>query len=327
MDQPAPPPLRFRFFGGPVLLRGEREISLSPYQLFFLTILYGHGPHGLSRRRMVRLLWDETYDDRTRHRLRQLIYAVRQRAGVPRVVRGHQHQLLPSADPHVVECDLIDPSSPRGPPPWATFSGGFLVRLPDVLPSKAFEDWALALRARQERLAEAVAEVGPPRSGATAGPVPEPDHPAPPRPSPLVGRDVELRAAWDAVTRRAEGWRTVVVSGDAGIGKTRLVDELTARLRRSGRPVVRADCHEAEREVSFNLMAELCETPPLRDAIRGLEEPWRSIVRTAFPAALASDGAVEKSEVRRPVTSPRVVLDALEHLFVVAVPPGGLTIL
>src|SRR5262245_47000390 len=47
----------------------------------------------------------------------------------------------------------------------------------------------------------------------------------------LVGRDTELAALIDAVTRQDEERRVVLVDGEAGIGKTRLLAELVARLR------------------------------------------------------------------------------------------------
>jgi serine/threonine protein kinase/tetratricopeptide (TPR) repeat protein len=55
--------------------------------------------------------------------------------------------------------------------------------------------------------------------------------------TPLVGRDGELTrlaAEWERV-KAGEG-RVVLVEGDAGVGKTRLVDEFVARLDESGEP-------------------------------------------------------------------------------------------
>ena len=54
---------------------------------------------------------------------------------------------------------------------------------------------------------------------------------APGRDASLVGRDTELAVLLDAYTHVAAGeGRPVVVSGEPGIGKTRLVEELTARV-------------------------------------------------------------------------------------------------
>ena len=59
----------------------------------------------------------------------------------------------------------------------------------------------------------------------------------------LVGRASEL-AALDAALRRAEtGTPTIVlIGGDAGLGKTRLVDEFAAGARESGARVLIGGC-------------------------------------------------------------------------------------
>jgi DNA-binding SARP family transcriptional activator len=65
--------------------------------------------------------------------------------------------------------------------------------------------------------------------------------------SPLVGRDRELAALLE---RLDEGWFMAVV-GEAGIGKTRLVDELAVHARRAGRRVLAARGYEGEEGLSF----------------------------------------------------------------------------
>jgi len=61
--------------------------------------------------------------------------------------------------------------------------------------------------------------------------------------SPLVGRDKEcaqLRRAWDSA-RQGNG-RITLVSGEAGIGKSRLVEAATREIQAQGRPVLRFQC-------------------------------------------------------------------------------------
>ena len=50
--------------------------------------------------------------------------------------------------------------------------------------------------------------------------------------------------------RLGEGWFTAVV-GEAGIGKTRLVEELAVHARRAGRRVLVARGYEGEEGLSF----------------------------------------------------------------------------
>ena len=62
---------------------------------------------------------------------------------------------------------------------------------------------------------------------------------------PLVGRDAELRALTSAWAAARDGSsRTALVSGDAGIGKSRLLRELARSVRRHGATVLRGRCAE-----------------------------------------------------------------------------------
>ena len=72
----------------------------------------------------------------------------------------------------------------------------------------------------------------------------------------FVGRDDELatlRAAFDGVRR--EGARTVVIDGDAGIGKSALVERFLSELE--GIPRLRASGDESESHVRFALADQL----------------------------------------------------------------------
>jgi hypothetical protein len=68
-----------------------------------------------------------------------------------------------------------------------------------------------------------------------------------PEGAPLVGRDAELSALTQALEAAARGdGRLVLVGGDAGIGKTRLAEELAARAAARGVQVHRGACYELE---------------------------------------------------------------------------------
>ena len=66
---------------------------------------------------------------------------------------------------------------------------------------------------------------------------------------PLEGRGQELQRLLEAATGSARARRAalLVLEGDAGMGKTRLLDELLARLRLDGTPVAAARAVEADR--------------------------------------------------------------------------------
>ena len=100
---------------------------------------------------------------------------------------------------------------------------------------------------------------------------------ATPVPAPrLRGREAELRALGDAVQRVACGHPAVVlVEGEAGIGKTRLLAETLAGARARGLQVVTGRAQELERTRPFGVLADALactptSTDPRRRAIAAL---------------------------------------------------------
>ncbi|GAA4862572.1 hypothetical protein GCM10023203_07780 [Actinomycetospora straminea] len=92
-----------------------------------------------------------------------------------------------------------------------------------------------------------------------------------------VGRAAEiarLTARWDAATRGRPG--LVLLAGEAGIGKTRLADELTALATATGGRVAAARCHGAEHSLFLQ---------PLVDALAPLVAglPLPPDLATLFP--------------------------------------------
>lgn len=77
----------------------------------------------------------------------------------------------------------------------------------------------------------------------------------------MVGRDAELRILEDALrsASRGEG-RAVAVAGDAGIGKTRLVEELAGPAERAGIPVLRGGCSETDLRIPYLPFIEALRT-------------------------------------------------------------------
>jgi DNA-binding SARP family transcriptional activator/tetratricopeptide (TPR) repeat protein len=120
---------------------------------------------------------------------------------------------------------------------------------------------------------------------------------------PLIGRQQDL-ASLSAAWRSARGGRSVVatITGEAGIGKTRLATELLDLARADGAIVVSATAVDLGVTAPFGMWAELIgglasmlDTPP-PDAV------WPSAL-----APLAPD--FESRLGRRPVTSPRTSPD------------------
>jgi DNA-binding SARP family transcriptional activator len=99
--------------------------------------------------------------------------------------------------------------------------------------------------------------------------------PAPPAPSSLdgrglIGRERELGRLLDAWNRAVTGAGpdgVTLLLGEAGIGKTRLAEELVGAARRTGATVLEARCYEAERSLFLQPIVDaitpvLAATPP-----------------------------------------------------------------
>lgn len=87
--------------------------------------------------------------------------------------------------------------------------------------------------------------------------------------APFVGRAREL----GELTRRwrdtaTGGASLVLVTGEPGIGKTRLVEELAARCARDGALVVSARCYAAEGELGYGPVIEWLRAPELAATLR-----------------------------------------------------------
>ncbi len=94
----------------------------------------------------------------------------------------------------------------------------------------------------------------------------------------FVGRRVELRQLQEAVERAADGAPgLVLVAGEAGVGKTRLVEELTAWTRQSGRQVLVGGC--------VSLSADVAPFAPIVEALRSLP---RDLAQADLDAVLGS---------------------------------------
>lgn len=84
-------------------------------------------------------------------------------------------------------------------------------------------------------------------------------HAATPR-LPLVGRHDELRRLREAHAAVGSSGHLVVVAGEAGIGRTRLADELADEVATKGGRVLTARCHADEGGLAYGTAAELLRT-------------------------------------------------------------------
>jgi DNA-binding SARP family transcriptional activator/tetratricopeptide (TPR) repeat protein len=138
-----------------------------------------------------------------------------------------------------------------------------------------------ATRALRDQIA---AGPDPPLPAAPSGRQPSgrPPRLGPPPELPLTGREDELERTCSALARAADGaGRVVLLHGEAGIGKTRLLQEVLDRLRagESSTPrfvtVLVGRCHEAVRNLPYAPIVEaLRGGPAAADERAGLSWPW-----------------------------------------------------
>ena len=89
--------------------------------------------------------------------------------------------------------------------------------------------------------------------------------------SPMIGRGDAMTAMRQALEHALDdGGRVVLVTGEAGIGKTRLIQEFSAEAMRRGLLVLSAWCHETEQPLPFR---------PWIDALRDSGTPLASLLR------------------------------------------------
>jgi DNA-binding SARP family transcriptional activator len=105
---------------------------------------------------------------------------------------------------------------------------------------------------------------------------------------PLVGRQREwkaLQAAWHATS--GGGPHCVMLSGEAGVGKTRLAEELLTWASRQGFVVAAARCYAAEGALAYASAIAWLRSPALRPWLAALEPAWASEVARLLPELLA----------------------------------------
>ncbi len=107
---------------------------------------------------------------------------------------------------------------------------------------------------------------------------------------PFLGREEEmdaLKRAWhDSMLGKT---KNILLLGEAGMGKSRLIAEFVNRCADSNSVVMTARCYEAERAVSFGPIADLLETSHVKDALSTLDSQWKSALRTMAPALTTAD--------------------------------------
>ncbi|MFZ0014026.1 MAG: AAA family ATPase [Acidimicrobiia bacterium] len=136
---------------------------------------------------------------------------------------------------------------------------------------------------------------------------------------PLLGRKAELDLLRDELAGAHEGQaRFVIVSGEAGIGKTRLLDELVAIGDEQGFLTLRGRGSEFETERPFGLYADALDAYLASldsQAVERLESDRLGALSAVFPSMHRLDKAVEyPASVTERFRAHHAVRDVLERL-------------
>src|SRR5437016_1487800 len=235
-----------------------------------------------TREHLVGLLWSDRDERQARHSLSEALRVLRRALGDERLVADvDQVRLAPDAV--ALDCDRFAELCQRSE--WTSAAGlvdGEFLEGLAIPEASDFENWLAAERALwlagdraaalrvadelahalhdmlgtavSEETARLVARVRDTRVGRRVVAAP-PD--ARPRP-PLVGRSVEL-AKLTAAWQRARGGRgqVVIVEGEPGEGKTRLIEELVAHARLADASVATARAVPAEQKAEWSALAGL----------------------------------------------------------------------
>lgn len=116
---------------------------------------------------------------------------------------------------------------------------------------------------------------------------------------PLVGRREaweQLREAWRAAARGRTG--LALISGEAGIGKTRLVRELADWARRRRIVVATARSFPAEGRLAYGPVAQWFRSEVYRETLEGLDSAWRRELAPLLPELAEEAAGPLEEEVR-----------------------------
>lgn len=138
---------------------------------------------------------------------------------------------------------------------------------------------------------------------------------------PLVGRGEELRALLEALRAPlTPEMDVVIVSGEAGMGKSRMLNECLVALPLAGARVLRSTPGELERDIPLNALLEALSEEWVGDRVRDLEEPWRTVLLSVLPRFHPGPGCPPDPPEIRPGALPRrlfeafrILLEALSH--------------
>jgi predicted ATPase len=133
--------------------------------------------------------------------------------------------------------------------------------------------------------------------------------------SPLIGREhawAQLQESWRQAVRGAA--KFFLVAGEAGIGKTRLVEEMVEWARRQGIAAAVSHCYASGGNLALAPVQEWLRTPLLRRASQTLEPFWASEVARLLPELLTERPQLAAPEPMTEAWQRQRLFEALSRL-------------
>ena len=107
--------------------------------------------------------------------------------------------------------------------------------------------------------------------------------------APLLGRKAEMRHLQEAWRKAAGGHPHIVfLSGEAGIGKTRLAEEIEAWVSRQGLTTASARCYAALGHLAYAPVTTWLRTDALQTGLSALDPAWLTEIARLVPEVLVT---------------------------------------
>ena len=128
----------------------------------------------------------------------------------------------------------------------------------------------------------------------------------------LVGRDRELDQILECWNSVVEGRpRLLILTGDAGVGKSRLIYELAHKARTDGAVVATTRCFGMAGALALKPVADWLRHPRIQRSLATLDEIWRVEVDRLIPGAAGDTyGGKRERPLPEPVAASRAMVDA-----------------
>jgi DNA-binding SARP family transcriptional activator/tetratricopeptide (TPR) repeat protein len=128
----------------------------------------------------------------------------------------------------------------------------------------------------------------------------------------LVGREQEFDQVLESWNNVVDGRpRLLVVTGDAGLGKSRLISELAHQARTDGAVVATTRCFGMAGTLALKPAADWLRHPRMQRSLATLDGAWRTEVDRLIPGAAGDiDGGKHQLPLPEPIAASRAMVDA-----------------